>query len=263
MLPSVIARNLGKQYRRYNTPKPFTLHEALLSGFSYRFKREKFWVLKGINITLMPGQMLGVIGKNGAGKSTLLKVLSGVLRPDEGMVSLNGNTNSLLRLGGSFHPELTGKENAITEGVIAGLTRAEMEQRIDDIIDFASLSEFIDNPVRTYSNGMNARLGFAVAMHTEPKILLADEHLAVGDLEFQQKCLKRIDELREKGCAVVLVTHALERVRQRCDQALWIHHGQAVAQGDARTVVEQYQAFSEAQAPAPKPIAQLSSPHQM
>lgn len=197
----------------------------------------------------MPGQMLGVIGKNGAGKSTLLKVLSGVLRPDEGIVSLNGNTNSLLRLGSSFHPELTGRENAYTEGVIAGLTRAEMKQRIDDIIDFASLSEFVDNPVRTYSSGMNTRLGFAVAMHTEPNVLLADEHLAVGDLEFQQKCLKRIDELRASGCAVILVTHALDRVKQYCDEALWIHHGQAVAQGEAKSVVEQYRAFSEAAAP--------------
>jgi|AGTN01.2.fsa_nt_gi ABC-type polysaccharide/polyol phosphate transport system, ATPase component len=251
MLPSVVARNLGKQYRRYSTPKSFTLHEALLSGFRYRFKREKFWVLRGINITLMPGQMLGVVGKNGAGKSTLLKALSGVLRPDEGVVSINGNTNSLLRLGGSFHPELTGRENAVTEGVIAGLTRAEMKQHMDDIIDFASLSEFIDSPVRTYSSGMSARLGFAVAMHTEPKVLLADEHLAVGDLEFQQKCLKRIDELREKGCAVILVTHALERVKQHCDEALWLHHGQTVSQGDVKTVVGQYRKFAESASPSP------------
>lgn len=245
MLPAVVARNLGKKYRRYNTERAFTFQEALLSDWRNVFANEKFWVLKDINITLMPGQMLGVIGKNGAGKSTLLKVLSGVLKPDEGLVSVNGQMSSLLRLGGSFHPELSGRENAITEGVITGLSRKEMESRIEEIVRFANIEEFIDSPVRTYSSGMNVRLGFSVAIHTDPNVLIIDEHLSVGDMEFQKKCLEKIDQLRAQGCAIVLVTHGLDRVKKHCDQALWLHHGQVCAQGDAAGVLDQYIKFNE------------------
>lgn len=259
MLPAVVARNLGKQYSKFSPERTLTFHEGLLSGWRHVRATERYWVLKGINITLMPGEMLGVIGKNGAGKSTLLKVLSGVLKPDEGVLSVNGRIGSFLRLGGSFHPELTGRENAYTEGVLSGLTKAEMDERMDEIIKFANLDEFIDNPLRTYSNGMTMRLGFAVAVHTDPKVLFMDEHLAVGDAEFVEKCLAKIREMRQEGCAFVLVTHGLDRVRQHCSAALWLHHGQVIALGESHDVVEQYQAFNKSGDAIPTLLANLSA----
>lgn len=259
MLPAVIARNLGKQYSRYSPERSFTFHEALLSGWRHVRPTEKFWVLKGIDITLQPGQMLGVIGKNGAGKSTLLKVLSGVLKPDEGLVSVNGRQSSFFRLGSSFHPELTGRENAYTEGIVSGMTRDEMKSRIDEIIEFANLSECIDHPVRTYSSGMNMRLGFSVAVHTDPRVLFLDEHIAVGDSEFTGKCLAKITQLRERGCAVVFVSHGLPRIREHCDEVLWIHYGQPVALGESNAVVDQYEQFAATAGQAPRPLNRSNS----
>jgi lipopolysaccharide transport system ATP-binding protein len=184
--------------------------------------------------------MVGVIGSNGAGKSTLLRLVGSVGQPDEGKVTVNGRIGALLDLGAGFHPDLTGRENVFISGVIAGLTRRQVAERFDSIVEFAELEEFIDNPLRTYSTGMKMRLAFAVAVHIDPDILLVDEVLAVGDMAFQQKCLDRIAQFKEAGCTILLVSHDVGMVRQLCDEVLWLRKGQVVAYGPAEIVTDQY-----------------------
>jgi lipopolysaccharide transport system ATP-binding protein len=202
--------------------------------------------------------MVGVVGPNGAGKSTLLRLLGDVGRPDEGQVTVHGRIGALLDLGVGFHPDLTGRENVFINGVIAGLTRREVAQRFDSIVAFAELEEFIDNPLRTYSTGMQMRLGFAVAAHTDPEILLIDEILAVGDLAFQRKCLDRIDRFKAQGCTIVLVSHDATSIQQLCDEALWLRRGKLVAYGPADVVAEQYiaemSAETQRRTPASHPV---------
>ncbi len=180
------------------------------------------------------------MGPNGAGKSTLLRLIGGVGRPDEGQVTVQGRIGALLDLGAGFHPDLTGRENVFVNGVIAGLTRHEVAQRFDAIVDFAELGAFIDNPLRTYSTGMQMRLGFAVAVHIDPEILLIDEILAVGDLAFQRKCLDRIAQFKDEGCTIILVSHDANSIQQLCDEALWLRRGKLVAYGPADVVAGQY-----------------------
>jgi lipopolysaccharide transport system ATP-binding protein len=184
--------------------------------------------------------MFGVIGPNGAGKSTLLRLLGGLSRPNTGSIKVDGRISALLELGSDFHPELTGRENAILSGIIAGLTHRQMLARMDSIIDFAELSQFIDSPVRVYSSGMLLRLAFSIAVNTEPDILLIDEVLAVGDSSFQRKCLGRIAELRREGCAIVLTTHDTQMAAQLCTAAMWLHKGLPVQSGLAADVVAAY-----------------------
>lgn len=186
--------------------------------------------------------MLGVIGRNGAGKSTLLNLLAGVILPSEGHVSVRGRIGGLLELGGGFADDLTGRENAILAGVTAGLTRREVYSRLDDIVAFAELAEFLDDPVRTYSTGMRMRLAFAVAVHATPEVLLVDEFLAVGDLAFQARCRSRIAELRAGGCAIVLVSHGMGDVRDTCDRVLWLRDGQVAAFDSPAVVTATYEA---------------------
>lgn len=240
MREAIIVQRLGKRFNRFHAEKPVTIMEAALAGLRRMKPVEHFWALRDVSFTVSPGQMLGVLGHNGAGKSTLLQLIGGVGRPDEGRVKVNGRIGALLDLGAGFHGDLTGRENVFTTAVVAGLTRREVARRLDAIVEFAELEQFIDNPVRTYSTGMQMRLAFSVAVHTNPDVLLVDEFLSVGDLSFQAKCLQRITELKENGCAIVLISHSSEQIQELCDRALWLRHGQVVAHGEPEVVAGQY-----------------------
>jgi lipopolysaccharide transport system ATP-binding protein len=186
------------------------------------------------------GETVGLIGPNGAGKSTALKLVSRIIEPTTGKIEVNGRVGALLELGAGFHPDLSGRENIYLNGSILGLSRSEIERKLDDIIAFAEIDRFIDMPVRHYSSGMHMRLGFSVAVHTEPEILLVDEVLAVGDASFQRKCIDRIDELRGRGITILFVSHSAETVRSLCSRALWLNEGRMVDDGSADAVVQHY-----------------------
>ncbi|KAA3663603.1 MAG: ABC transporter ATP-binding protein [Chloroflexi bacterium] len=263
MSPAIEVKNLSKQFRRFHPDRPTTLIETLARGWGRLRPKDKFWVLSDVNFTVEPGAMLGVIGHNGAGKSTLLRLLGGVGKQDKGQVVVNGRIGALLDLGTGFHPELTGRENVFVAAIIGGLTHQETRERFDDIVQFAELEEFIDNPLRTYSTGMQMRLAFSVATHIEPEILLIDEVLAVGDLAFQRKCLDRIAQFKAQGCTIVLVSHDATLVRELCDKALWLRRGGVVAYGESDVVVGQYVAEMTAETqrrtPAEQPVLTTSS----
>lgn len=252
MKPAVMVENLGKRYSRYHRDRPRTIMEAALAGFRKMGVEESFWALREVSFNVMPGQMVGVVGHNGAGKSTLLQILSGIVRPDEGQVEIAGRMGALLDLGAGFHPDLTGRENAHISAVVGGLTRREAERRFESIVEFAEIGAFIDNPLRTYSAGMQMRLGFAVAIHTTPDVLFVDEYLSVGDLAFQNKCLDRILELKANGCAIVLISHNAEQVQTLCDQAIWLEGGRLKAYGDPEVVAGRYAGKMEAISGQPK-----------
>jgi lipopolysaccharide transport system ATP-binding protein len=210
-----------------------------------------------------PGRALGLIGRNGSGKSSLLRLIGQVGRPDEGQVQTQGRIGALLDLGANFHPELTGRENVFVSGIVAGLTRRQVQERFEAIVAFAELEDFIDSPLRTYSTGMQMRLAFAVAVHTDPQLLLIDEVLAVGDISFQQKCLERIQQFKSEGCTIVYVSHDLTSVTQLCDEVIWLNEGQIMAHNSAEAVVEQYLAAMRAETqrrtPANHPAITASS----
>lgn len=196
-----------------------------------RSTHEEFWALRDVSLSVEQGETVGLLGHNGSGKSTLLKCVAGIMRPTTGTIRKRGRTAALLELGAGFHGDLTGRENIYLNGSILGLTRAEVERIFDDIVDFSEIEEFIDNQVKHYSSGMAARLGFAVAVNVEPEILLVDEVLAVGDEAFQRKCLERIRQFQREGRTILLVTHAVDMVRQICDRAAVLDHGNLVAVG--------------------------------
>jgi lipopolysaccharide transport system ATP-binding protein len=256
MTDAVAVQNLGKRFRRYHADRPTTLKEALLHGLRRMAPAERFWALRDVSFSVAPGRMVGVVGPNGAGKSTLLRLIGGVGRPDEGQVTVHGRIGALLDLGAGFHPDLTGRENVFINGVIAGLTRHEVARRFDSIVAFAELEPFIDNPLRTYSTGMQMRLGFAVAAHTDPDILLIDEILAVGDLAFQRKCLDQIAQFKAEGCTILLVSHDANSIQQLCDEALWLRQGKLVAYGPADVVAGQYVAEMAVETRRRTPVTQ-------
>ncbi len=232
--------NLWKKFRIYHE-RAVSLKERII--FWGHQRAEDFWALKNINLTVPWGTTVGLIGRNGSGKSTLLKIISRILYPTEGEVRVKGRVSTLLELGAGFHPDFTGRENIYLNASILGLTRREIRERLDDIISFAELGDFIDNPVRNYSSGMYMRLGFAVAVHVDPEILLIDEVLAVGDLAFQEKCLAKIRELQNRGATIILVTHAPKQVEELCHHAVWLDRGEVRMQGPAREVAQAYAAF--------------------
>jgi lipopolysaccharide transport system ATP-binding protein len=240
MASAIIVQGLGRQFRRYHLDRPWTLQEAVQRGLRRMAPVERFWALREVSFTVAPGRALGVVGPNGAGKSTLLRLLGGVGRPDEGTIEVHGRLGALLELGAGFHPDLTGRENLFINGLISGLTRSEVATRLELIVAFAELQDFIDNPLRTYSSGMQMRLAFAVAIHTDPEVFLIDEVLSVGDLSFQRKCLERIAELKCEGCTMVLVSHNPTMIRDFCDEAIWLRGGRLVAHGAPDVVVGQY-----------------------
>lgn len=227
---------------RYHVPHEqyTTLKEHAIRWLQRRLRFDDFWALQNINLEARRGRVIGIIGRNGAGKSTLLKVIARVLRPTHGRVWIRGRVAPLLEFGAGFHPELSGRENVFLNGTLLGFSHAEMQSKFQRIVDFAEMWDFIDAPLRTYSSGMIARLGFAVATDVEPDILIVDEILAVGDMAFQIKSLERIQSFRAAGATILLVSHNLDTVRSMCDHVIWLDHGRLVAQGSAEEVVYQY-----------------------
>lgn len=217
-----------------------TLKETIMRG--RRTRSRKVFALRDIDLELTPGTALGVVGANGAGKSTLLTVIAGILPPDKGTVETRGRVVSLLELGAGFHPDFTGRENVILNASIYGMRRAEIERRMDQIIEFAELEQFIDAPVRTYSSGMYTRLGFAVASSLDPDILLLDEILAVGDAAFQQKCIARIAEFQRQKTTIVFVSHSGMAVKRICDRAIWLQGGRIDADDTPTSIIDRYEA---------------------
>lgn len=234
---AVEVQAVWKDFKLFHERNP-TLKETLLRG--RRAAYESFWALRDVSFAIKKGETVGIIGENGSGKSTLLKLLARILRPDKGRIVVNGKLSALLELGAGFHPDLTGRENIFLNGSILGLSRQEINSKLNEIIAFSELEKFIDNPVRNYSSGMYVRLGFAVAINVQPDILLIDEILAVGDESFQRKCLDKLFELKEQGKTIVIVSHALDSVRQICDRALWLEEGVLKKDGKAPAVVDAY-----------------------
>ena len=208
--------------------------------------------VREVSATLAAAQLVALTGPNGSGKSTLLKLISGILKPTAGRISVNGRIAALIELGAGFHPEITGRENIYINGIMLGLSRREIDARFDRIVDFSGIRDFIDQPVKTYSSGMYVRLGFAVAVHVDPDILLIDEVLSVGDEEFSAKCIAKIQEMKYRGVTLVFVTHQLDQVRNLCDRALWLDHGEAVQIGDPVRVVDAY--LQQVAAPHAAPV---------
>lgn len=238
-------RNVSKRYRI--GAGQGSLRSAISDLFSRRANKDvsqddanTLWALRDVSFELKRGETLGIIGHNGAGKTTILKLLSRITRPTEGEIRLHGRVSSLIELGAGFHPELTGRENVFLNGQILGMSRREIAQRYDEIVAFAELGDFMDTPVKRYSSGMYARLGFSVAAHLDPDILLVDEVLAVGDVNFQQKCLERMTELTKCGSSVIFVSHHMDAVRSLCVRCIWLDRGCLKMIGDTSRVVQAY-----------------------
>ena len=234
----ISAEDVGKVYRLYDRPQDRLTH-MLLSRLGRSYGRE-FWALRGVTFDVRRGETVGVIGRNGSGKSTLLQILAGILQPSAGVVRTVGRVGALLELGSGFNPEYTGRENILLNAAILGVPRQHVHRRLDDIVAFADIGQFIDQPVKTYSSGMFVRLAFAVTTSLEADVLLIDEALAVGDVFFRQKCYRRLEALRESGVAIVLVSHAMNEVEQFCRRAVLLHGGEVLFQGSASEAVKRY-----------------------
>ena len=235
--------NVTKIYRKYARRKQFaTLKSALLSGSLIHDLQpdETFPALQGVSFNVPAGGTYGIIGRNGSGKSTALKLVAGITKPTSGTVKVAGRISALIELGAGFHPEISGRENVFINGIMLGLTKREVARRFDEIVEFAELQQFIDAPVKTYSSGMYMRLGFAVAIHVDPDVLLVDEVLAVGDEGFTHKCLDKFGEFKRRGKTILLVTHSLNLVERFCDEALWLDSGKVRGSGDPKRVVGAY-----------------------
>lgn len=234
--------NLENVSVRYRLPSERigTLKEYTIRLLQRRVRHRDFWAVHDLSLSINRGEVFGIVGDNGAGKSTLLKVISKVLRPTTGRVRIYGKIAPLLELGAGFHPELSGRENVFLNGALLGYSHEEMTAVFDEVVDFSELSEFIDAPIRTYSSGMYARLGFAVATAHQPEILIVDEILSVGDEAFQRKCTDRITGFRENGATVLMVSHNLGLISEMCDRAAWLDHGKLMKIGTAEKVIEMY-----------------------
>jgi ABC-type polysaccharide/polyol phosphate transport system ATPase subunit len=242
-MDAITAAHATKVYKRFSRRRQFaTLKSALLARSIMRDLEpaETFMALDDVSFTVPAGRTLGVIGRNGSGKSTLLKLVAGITKPTSGTVTVNGRISALIELGAGFHPEISGRENVFINGIMLGLSKREVARRFDEIVAFAELEEFIDAPVKTYSSGMYMRLGFAVAIHVDPDVLLVDEVLAVGDEGFTHKCLDKFAEFKRRGKTILLVTHSLGLVERFCDEALWLDSGRLKAMGDPRRIVGAY-----------------------
>lgn len=235
---SIVVDNVYKTFNVY-LDKANTIKEKLLFLFS-RNRKEKREVLKGINLTVKKGEVVALIGTNGSGKSTLLKLMTKIIYPNKGKIETKGKLTSLLELGAGFHPDFSGRENIYFNASIFGLTRKEIDDRLEDIIDFSELRDFIDNPVRTYSSGMYMRLAFSVAINVDADILLIDEILSVGDEHFQNKCFNKMLELKNEGKTMVFVTHSMDSVKKLCDRTIWLKDGKIKMDGNTNDVVEKY-----------------------
>jgi ABC-type polysaccharide/polyol phosphate transport system ATPase subunit len=233
--------DVSKDYRLWGRRSQFaTLKSALLKRDVKLAPDAAVAALRNVSFAVDRGEAFGIIGRNGSGKSTLLKLISGILKPTSGRVAVNGRIAALIELGAGFHPEITGRENIYINGIMLGLSRREIDQRFDKIVEFSGIADFLDQPVKTYSSGMYVRLGFAVAVHVDPDVLLIDEVLSVGDEEFSARCVAKIQEMKYRGVTLLFVTHQLDQVRNLCDRALWLDHGRTEAIGDPMRVVDAY-----------------------
>src|SRR6266481_2753990 len=227
-LRDFIAAGFGRVFRPGHRPDPAQL------------KRQEFWAVKDLSFHLKKGESMGIIGPNGSGKSTTLKLLSGILRPEQGSCNVTGRLSALIEVGAGFHPDLTGRENVYLNGSILGMTRKEVQSKFANIVEFAGVGEFIDTPVKRYSSGMAVRLGFAVAAFIEPDVMLVDEVLAVGDTEFRNRCLNRMNKMLRNGVTMILVSHNLSEVRNLCQTCTMLYKGQTLMQGPTVKVIEEY-----------------------
>lgn len=234
---AITIKNMTKVFKVY-FDKPATLKERLI--FWKNSKRELRTVLDNISVDVKKGETVALIGTNGSGKSTLLKIMTKIIYPNKGTVKVNGKLTSLIELGAGFHPDFTGRENIYFNASIFGLNRKQINERIDDIIKFSELEEFIDNPIRTYSSGMYMRLAFSIAINVDADILLIDEILAVGDQHFQDKCYAKLHELKDSDKTIVIVTHDLDKVLELCNRAIWIRNGKIHADGNPDSIIKEY-----------------------
>jgi len=232
----------GGVYYRLQLQKRRTLRRDLIAAVRANEKKD-FWALRHVNLQVSRGEVLGIIGKNGAGKSTLLKLVAGILSPDEGEVTTTGRISTLLQLGAGFEPELSGRENIYLSGLVLGLRKTEIDERMEEITRFAQLGEFIDAPLKHYSSGMHARLGFSVACCVDPDILLIDEILMVGDETFRERSYERMLDFRDSDKTILLVSHSLDKVQSFCSRAIWMNSGALIDDGDTASVVAAYRAF--------------------
>lgn len=233
-------KNIVKTYKLYDKPKDRLKETFSLTKRKYHVE---FSALKGISFTVNAGDALGILGKNGSGKSTLLKMITGVLTPTSGEIKVNGKVSAILELGAGFNPEYSGRENIYLNGLMMGIDRKEMDSKIESIIQFADIGDFIEQPVKLYSSGMFARLAFAVSINVDPDILIVDEALAVGDTRFQTKCIEKMKELKSKGTTILFVSHATEQVKRFCNKAIWIKDGVIEAEGEASEIVDIYEDY--------------------
>ncbi|MBI3173095.1 MAG: ABC transporter ATP-binding protein [Chloroflexi bacterium] len=265
MTTAISVKNLGKQYKigaaetkfRYNMLRdvivdtvaaPVRLAKAMIGKSDRRMNQNYVWALKDVSFDLEEGKVLGIVGRNGAGKSTLLKILSRVTEPTTGAVSVRGRVGSLLEVGTGFHPELTGRENIYMNGAILGMKRAEIDSKFDEIVEFSEVTQFIDTPVKRYSSGMYLRLAFAVAAHLEPEILVVDEVLAVGDAEFQKKCLGKMGDVAQQGRTVLFVSHNMSAILRLTQEAIVLNKGQMIMRGPTQEAVDFYLSSGQSQA---------------
>ena len=245
---AIRVRGLGKKYTLGGPQEQYhTFRDAIVNSVKAPFKRfhptppsEEFWALKDVSFDVEQGEVVGIIGRNGAGKSTLLKILSRITTPTEGTVELHGRVGSLLEVGTGFHPEMTGRENIFLNGSILGMRKVEIEQKFDEIVKFAEIDKFIDTPVKRYSSGMYVRLAFAVAAHLEPEILVVDEVLAVGDTQFQKKCLGKMGEVAKKGRTVLFVSHNMGAIGELCSRGIVVSSGIKIFDGETKIAIESY-----------------------
>ena len=235
---AISIENVKKSFKIYKD-KGFTLKERVLF-FKSRNAYVKNNILKGISFNIEKGDILGIVGKNGSGKSTLLKLITRIIYPDSGSIKINGKVSSLIELGAGFHPDMTGRENIYINASIYGLTKKEIDSKLDTIIKFSELEEFIDSPIRTYSSGMYMRLAFSVAINVEAEILLIDEILSVGDANFQAKCFRKMQELKDSGITIVIVSHDLHTMEKLCNKVIWIESGKIKRNGIPNEVLKEY-----------------------
>jgi len=240
---AVVVDGVSKRFRLYRE-RNATLKSALMRGRASVY--EEFWAVRDVSFDVPRGTTLGLIGRNGSGKSTLLKTLARILHPDEGQITMSGRVASLLEVGSGFHPELSGRENIYLNGSILGMSKKEIDSRFDEIVDFSEVRKFIDQPVKNYSSGMYVRLGFSVAVHVSPDILIVDEVLAVGDAAFKTKSKRKFAEFRDQKRTIILVSHSMPQVRALCDQVVWLDGGRVRAIGPSDEVVDAYLAHIDA-----------------
>ena len=244
-------RDAGVCYRLYRE-KVSTLKEAVVNRFRHLRSAEIFWALRHVSLDIAPGEAIALVGHNGSGKSTLLKTVAGVLRPDEGEVLVQGRISPMIELGAGFDPELSGRDNIFLNGALLGFTRRQMEAKFDRIVAFSELGDFIDMPIKNYSSGMYARLGFAIAQDVEPDVLIVDEVLSVGDERFQEKCKARIRDFRTAGITFCFVSHSFEAAKELCPRAAVLHHGRLAFDGPVVQAWERYRELERGPLPGPQ-----------